>query len=77
MKNEEFQQRLREEEARLDRAYNVIHSVLELKGWDVVELERYKPGVVRYRAQRPIRNGVEQRIGFAKDEVFSVWQLPK
>lgn len=77
MTQEEYQQRYADEAARLDREHNVIHSVLELRGWDVIGLERYKPGVIRYHARREVAGGVELRIGYAQDEVFSVWQLPK
>lgn len=70
---DQAQQRLKRE---LDRAHNVITSLHELRGWDIVGLERWKPGVVRYTAERQLGRKHERKMGFAKDAVFSALQLP-
>lgn len=67
-----FQRQKRE----LDRAHNVITHLSELQGWDIVGLERWKPGVVRYTAERQLGSGRERKMGFAKDAVFAAVQLP-
>lgn len=57
----------------LNKKYGVIESLRELEGFTIVELSRYKSGVVRYRATKGM---TEHRMGFAKDEVFAGAQLP-
>ncbi len=64
-----FNQRLLEME---NARHNVIESLEALDGWKIVRLERWKPGVVRFFAER--RN--ESQMGFAKDELFATLQLP-
>ena len=39
-------------------------------------LKRWKPGVVRFHAQKPCRGGMEFKSGFAPDELFESWQSP-
>jgi hypothetical protein len=71
----------RAEKARLDRENNVITDLSELSGWEIMELRRHKPGVVRWAAERnklPTQyspNGRERREGYAKDEVFARLQI--
>lgn len=72
----EYDEWIRSEKERLDREHNVIHSLSELRGWDIIRLERWKKGVVRYHAYRAVSSGGEFKCGFAKDEVFAALQLP-
>ncbi len=64
-----FNQRLLEYE---NARHNVIESLDALTGWEVISLDRWKPGVVRFHATR----GREFQMGFAKDELFAALQLP-
>ena len=59
-----------------EQDHNVIHSYHELHGWTVTGLERWKKGVVRYYAFRMAHGRAEQKVGYAKDEVFEPVQLP-
>lgn len=58
---------------RMNAHYNVIDSLDELKGWTLLWLTRYKPGVVWYFATK----GNDMKRGLAKDEIFSPVQLPR
>lgn len=60
-----------------NREHNVITSMTELLGWEIILIERWKPGVVRFYARRPGSGGMEFQTGFADDEVFAAYQLPK
>lgn len=57
---------------------HVITDLLELAGWTVLELRRWKPGVVQVHARiswtgrRPAR----KMVAYAKDSVFAAVQLP-
>jgi len=61
----------------LDRENNVITDLSQLKEWKILELTRFKPGVVQYRAMRKSGSKMEHITGYAKDEVFKSMQLPK
>jgi hypothetical protein len=73
----ECQRRYEAERDALNREHNVIEDLSELTGWQITGLRRWKDGVVQYTAFR--RNGAsaEQKMGYAKDEVFSAVQLPQ
>jgi len=71
----EYSSYIKFELARLNQKYGVIESLHELSGWDIISLDRYKPGVVRYVAFRRIGANAEQKTGFAKDEVFANLQI--
>jgi hypothetical protein len=66
-----------EQQRHLDFQNNVITHITMLAGWEIIELLRWKPGVVQYIAERTLRGKRERQIGYAKDEVFSRLQLPK
>lgn len=67
-----YEELFKAEQDRLNEQYNVITSLGELSGWTILELERFKPGVVRFHACM----GNFFKIGYAKDEVFYSVQLP-
>ncbi len=71
-----FHQDQQRQQRELDRAHNVITSLQELSGWDIIGLERWKPGVVRYTAERSLGQKRERKMGFAQDAVFAAVQLP-
>ncbi len=64
------------ERRRLDREHGVITDINQLRGWDITHLFRWKPGVVKYIAERNFDNKRECMVGFAKDAVFAHLQLP-
>lgn len=72
----EYAQRVEAEKRHLDFVHNVITHINMLAGWEIIELLRWKPGVVKYIAERSINGGRERQIGYAKDEVFASLQLP-
>lgn len=72
LEQEEYDKLMTLDEDALNRKYNVIDSLEPLSGWNILLLERWKPGVVRFHARR----GNEFQMGFAKDEIFKVLQLP-
>jgi hypothetical protein len=65
------------EKARLDRVHDVITDIRELSGWEIMEILRHKPGVVRWAAERDgvVLGGRVRREGYAKDEVFARLQI--
>jgi len=67
---------LEAEKKHQDLIHNVIHSIKMLSGWDIIALDRWKPGVVKYTAERTLHGRRERQIGYAKDEVFESLQLP-
>lgn len=66
----EWYAKLQRERRIANDEHNCIEHLIELAGWDVVELKRWKPGVVQYRARRISGSCAEQKIGYAKDSVF-------
>jgi hypothetical protein len=68
--------RLEAEKKHQDFIHNVIDSIKMLAGWDIVSLDRWKHGVVKYTAERTLHGMRERQIGYAKDEVFESLQLP-
>ena len=60
----------------LNREHNVITDIAELDGWRITGLRRWKEGVVQYTAFRKTGATAEQKIGYAKDEVFAHLQIP-
>lgn len=64
------------EEARLNRENRVINGLDEIKGWEITDLWRWRPGIVRYAAERDCDRGRERITGYAKDEVFDRLQIP-
>lgn len=72
----EYAQRVEEERRHLDFANNVITSINMLAGWEIIELLRWKEGVVKYIAERSLHGKWERQIGYARDEVFTRVQLP-
>jgi len=60
----------------LDREHNVITRIEQLDGWRITGLRRWKEGVVQYAAFRKTGSSAEQKIGYAKDEVFADLQIP-
>jgi hypothetical protein len=73
---EEYDRWLAREEARLNREHNVITSLEPLRGWEILTLERWKPGVVRFHARRIYAGEAAFQMGYAKDELFACLQLP-
>ena len=74
---EAFYARWGEKEKRhLDFKNNVVTSLAMLAGWDIIALDRWKPGVVKYTAERTLHGRKERQIGYAKDAVFEALQLP-
>lgn len=76
MNEEQYKQHCKTKRVDLNRAKNVIENLNELSGWEILFLERFKPGVVRYHARRQLKHGCEFELGYAKDEVFKSVQLP-
>jgi hypothetical protein len=72
----EYAQRVAAEKSHLDFVNNVITSINMLAGWKIIELLRWKTGVVKYIAERSLHGRRERQIGYAKDEVFESLQLP-
>jgi len=72
----EYAQRVAAKRRHLDFVNNVVTSINKLAGWEIVELLRWKPGVVKYIAERSLHGKRERQIGYAKDEVFASVQLP-
>lgn len=72
----EYKQRIEAEKRYFDFTHNVITSINMLAGWEIIELIRWKPGVVQYIAERSLHEKRERMIGYAKDEVFASVQLP-
>jgi len=64
------------EKRHLDFVNNVITSINMLAGWEIIELLRWKPRVVKYIAERTLHGKRESEVGYAKDEVFAPVQLP-
>jgi len=60
----------------LDLGHNVITHIDQLDGWRITGLRRWKGGVVQYTAFRKTGASAEQKIGYAKDEVFAHLQIP-
>ncbi len=48
----------------------------QLYGWEIMRLERYKPGIVRVHARLFGSTNAEFQLRYAKDEVFANVQLP-
>lgn len=71
-----YAQWVEEEKRHLDFKHNVITSLAMLSGWDIIALDRWKPGVVKYTAERTLNGYKERQIGYAKDSVFEALQLP-
>ncbi len=55
----------------LNRRYNVIESVDELKGWHIFESTPYKPGVIRVMLTRPSGNGYRMIHGFVSTHILT------
>ena len=72
----ECQRRYEAERDALNRDHNVITDIVELDGWRITGLSRWKEGVVQYTAFRKTGATAEQVIGYAKDEVFAHLQIP-
>jgi hypothetical protein len=70
--SETYQKAYDREKCRLDEEQNVITSLEQISGWDIIRLERWKPGIVRYHATK----GQEHIMGYAEDVVFKRLQLP-
>ena len=70
------QRRYEAENYALNREHNVITSIEQLDGWRITGLRRWKDGVVQYTAFRKTGSSAEQKIGYAKDEVFANLQIP-
>ena len=70
------QRRYDAEKHALDREHNVITRIEQLDGWRITGLRRWKEGVVQYAAFRKTGSSAEQKIGYAKDEVFADLQIP-
>ena len=70
------QRRYEAERNALNREHNVITSIEQLDGWRITGLRRWKDGVVQYTAFRKTGSSAEQKIGYAKDEVFANLQIP-
>jgi len=61
---------------RLDLEHNVIRTFEPLIGWEILLLERWKPGVVRFQARKIDGFRARFQVGFARDEIFAALQLP-
>jgi len=70
------EQRQEADRVRFDCEHNVIHTFAPLLGWEILGLERWKPGVVRFHARKITGNSADFLMGYAKDEVFAFLQLP-
>jgi hypothetical protein len=70
------QRRYEAEKNALDLGHNVITHIDQLDGWRITGLRRWKEGVVQYTAFRKTVASAEQKIGYAKDEVFAHLQIP-
>ncbi len=73
---EEYERWLARELDRLNRERNVVTSLDALLGWEIILLERWKPGVVRFHARKLDGSRGEFQLGYAKDELFAALQLP-
>lgn len=69
------------EKARLDREHGVINSIDDLDGWKIMGVVAFKPGVVKWFAERNCLptmycpSGRERREGYAKFQVFEHLQV--
>lgn len=72
---EEYDAWLERERDRFNRENNVITSISQLREWEILLLERWKPGVVRFHARRASGSGFDFQMGYAKDEIFDVFQI--
>jgi hypothetical protein len=71
-----WRDRCEQKRHQLDAQHNVITTFAPLLGWEILLLERWKPGVVRFHARKLDGFRPEFQMGFARDEIFAALQLP-